>query len=197
MNDDHPLNSYFDWMTFLISDGHSNANPDESYIFLMKSMHRIPFVSMVLGDENRRHDGTYLRTRYMDELDVTLPLHIRRQQCSMLEMLVALSERMYFLQAVEDIWDSPRDTFEELIANLGLGDLTDSAFVDSRLSLSVVFEKIENACARVNNQEYARSGEGGLFPLRNPEPGYDAVNTEIWYQMQAYLIEKECAYEHC
>lgn len=196
MSDIDTHGSYFDWLTNSIRDDYSDADPDRSYILLMRTMNRIPFVSLVAGDENRRHDGTYMRMRYTDERDTTLPLHIRRRPCSMLEMLVALSERMYFLQAVEGIWDSPKDAFEELLANLMIDGLTDSTFVDSR-SMSVVTEKIENACERINHQMYDRNGDGGLFPLQNPDPEYNAIDTEIWYQMQAYLIEKECVYEHC
>ena len=46
---------------------------------------------------------------------------------------------------------------------------------------------INEAFQMINERSYAFDGYGGLFPLRKPHQ--DQRNIEIWYQMQAYLME--------
>ena len=46
---------------------------------------------------------------------------------------------------------------------------------------------MEDAVNRVNGRMFSRDGSGGLFPLRRFDR--DQRSVEIWYQMQAWLME--------
>ena len=69
-----------------------------------------------------------------------------------------------------------------MIHNLGLDIFDDENYTDNGGN-AAIFEIVASWLDRT----YSYDGEGGLFPLRNPD--YDQRDAEIWYQMQAYLEE--------
>lgn len=117
------------------------------------------------------------------------------QKCSMLEMLVALSRRMaYFVPSVgtpkknrvdaESVdEETAKKCFKGFIRNLDLMDITDEAYPQVK-----VRNKFSSVMNKLSNRAYEASGKGGLFPLRHP--ACDQRKTEIWYQMQAYILEQ-------
>jgi hypothetical protein len=72
--------------------------------------------------------------------------------------------------------------FWKLIENLGLSKCTD----DKWYTINGDFF-VEDAVYRVNDRLIGADGSGGLFPLR--QPSRDQRGVEIWYQMQAWLLE--------
>jgi hypothetical protein len=67
-----------------------------------------------------------------------------------------------------------------MIGNLGLLGCVDADPPDE----SVISDIVD----RVTDRRYATNGAGGLFPLQNAEQ--DQRKIELWYQANAYLLER-------
>lgn len=144
---------------------------NNDYSALLKQLHSIEFseftAKLIDNDDNRIEDGLDIR-REWDGTDDS--------PCTMLEMLIALARR------VEDVIGNDYVySFWEMMDNLGL-----MRYDDTRFNLGSV-GKIDDAISDLLNRRYARDGSGGLFPLKHPDK--DQRKVEIWYQMQAYLME--------
>lgn len=143
---------------------------------LLDQLFKTPFLWSVPNDDNRASDGLDLRTKFMFHHRMhELPEDWASLDCSMLEMLIALSERMSFNIDI----DMP-ECFWHILGNLGLGDSTDDDPIDS--------ETIEDILDRVNGRAYDYNGSGGLFPIQ--EPLRDQREVEILYQMYRYIQER-------
>lgn len=173
----HIRQDYFQWLCELV-----RADGEDSYELLCKKLHDVPFIPKVDRDENRAMDGLQLRERYESNnycpgyLDSVGP-------CTVLEMMIALSERMDFELSSCDDNDTHADVyFWEMIRNLELDHYSDEvycAYTDDYF--------IDNILNRLIHRSYHRNGKGGLFPLRCPKG--DQRRVEIWLQMNAYIME--------
>ena len=65
--------------------------------------------------------------------------------------------------------------------NLGLNHCSDKR--------RLTYEEVNDVLDRVIWRTYRWDGHGGLFPLNEPEK--DQREVEIWYQLSAYLLERE------
>lgn len=158
-------NSYFYWLCEQVFA----HDQDHSYEKLMNRLFDTDFFWLIDMDENRAKDGLKLR----DDFNGETPSKVGKD-CSVLEMLIALAERMKFLQGFDTaFW------FWEMMQNLGLDDQTDKNYD---------WHFIDRVLEDFMNRKISRYGENGLFPLSCPDR--DQRKTEIWYQMQAYLNEK-------
>jgi hypothetical protein len=99
--------------------------------------------------------------------------------CSVLEMLIALAQRAAF----ED-GGTIRDWFWEMLSNAGIhmAETTDKNFDKN------VASKVEFILKRVMDRRYGWNGYGGFFPLNHPKE--DQRKVEIWYQLNAYLLDE-------
>ena len=165
-----------------------------THVILNELLFKIPFIPSVPNDENRAIDGMSLRDAYIDSRYSWTTGHPRyddeqwqaflRSSCSMLEMMIALAIRISF-----DTEGFGEDTsvsywFWKMIDNIGC-DVTDYQMVtDQRVKA-----KCETRILEVVDRRYSANGVGGLFPLSNPNG--DQRKVELWYQMSAYLIEKQ------
>jgi hypothetical protein len=91
----------------------------------------------------------------------------------MLEFLIGLATRLNVADYEPDMPDRVGPWFWALMDNLGIIEADESW--------------IEDSFKRINTRDYSFDGHGGLFPLRRPCE--DQRKIEIWYQMQAYLME--------
>lgn len=174
------IDAYFNWMYKLVCDGRFSKK--SSYRRLFKHLHSRPFTYIIELDGNREADGIDLRYQFAYEHkydERMIAAYLDNKQCSVLEMLVALSFR-----CEEHIMDNPEignrigQWFWSMMDNLGLSDMSDSKF-DEKYTDKVL--------DRFLNREYKRNGEGGLFKV---EPcAHDLRNVEIWYQMCWYLLD--------
>lgn len=172
---------YFHWLCEMVGI----EGEEKSYWLLAKDLHRMPFYSLVPHDENRALDGMSLRDEYLEEVNCPKYLRIDLGECTMLEMLIALSRRIdYEMSDSKVVSDDTRKWFWEMLDNLGLTAYSDDRYVDIG-GLDDVDEVLE----RLVERDYSRDGRGGLFPLRRPVE--DQRNVEIWYQMSSYLLEKD------
>jgi hypothetical protein len=101
--------------------------------------------------------------------------------CSVLEMLIGLSRRLAFEEEGE-----PRGWFWHLIENLELRHFTDRHYSSGE---SWCFNHVDEKLDCLLDRHYEYDGSGGLFPLHNPLE--DQKDVELWYQMSAYLLERE------
>jgi hypothetical protein len=152
------------------------TNPVRTYWKLFRQLYTKEFVWIVPNDDNRVEDGKDLRLRFLEESGVgNVDPGWMGLGCSMLEMIMGVAERASF----ED--DAPaRVWFWHLLTNLGLDKYTDN-HADAT-------KEINEVCDQVIWRTYSPEGDGGLFPLR--EPDQDQRGIEIWYQMSSYLLER-------
>lgn len=171
---------YFKWLYSQVSSARAK-NPSKTYWFLMRQLFRKEFVWFVPNDDNRVEDGRDLRYLFLEELEVESPDPMWMDLgCSMLEMMIALSNRLSF-----EAERSPKDWFWELMGNLRLAEFNDISYTKGDDYEELVDCILDNVIWRT----YEADGTGGLFPLKDPRE--DQRNIEIWYQLSAYLLEAE------
>lgn len=158
--------SYFVWLIGqTVYDG-TTPLTDAVYRVLYKT----PFVYSVANDYNRAWEGTSLRYEYLDRFSYIRTIRLSawlELECSILEMLVALSLRAAYQSGHEPSW-----WFSIFTTNLG---------ITKSPSRTVKTLKV------FNSRQYDSDGYGGLFPLNNPDS--DQREMELWYQMGAYILE--------
>lgn len=145
---------------------------------LLRQLYNTIFVAIVPHDENRIADARDLRHEFLAETeDEQGDLEWMRSPCSMLELLIILSRQLAF-EMDDDcvIW------FWHLLEVLELGKFNDLEYDEE------VQEEVARIVDRVIWRTYSPDGRGGLFPLRNPDR--DQRKIELWYQLNAYLLEQ-------
>lgn len=172
------VDKYFDWICDVVCDGKQSKRLTHKK--LLRHLHDREFIYILEMDDNRAADGVELRYQFayrhrhpyamVDE-------YFDDKPCSILEMMAALVIRF-----VENIIDDPEEGattgqwFWDMIDNLGLGNLSDSAW-DKRYADEII--------DRFLNREYEPNGKGGLFTVNHCKE--DMRNVDIWYQMHWYL----------
>lgn len=158
--------AYFQWLIDqTVLDGDV---PLTDHVF--RVLYKTPFEVLIPRDENRAAEGIALRSHFLDEVPSARHSNLQdwlELECSIFEMLLALAFRAGYQTG-----DYPAWWFSIFVDNLGLGPSP---------------SKAAKAIKRLNRREYDYSGYGGLFPLQSPET--DQRETELWYQLAAYIIE--------
>lgn len=171
---------YFEWLYSQVGDTQA-TNPSRTYWCMFRLLFTKEFVWIVPNDENRLEDGKDLRQEFVDELNLRNVDQVwMNLGCSVLEMLVALSRRLAFEgEGESSSW------FWIMIENLGL-----NRYNDRKKSRSRQFpeQEIHEIVERLIWRNYDHDGNGGLFPLRNPQD--DQRKVEIWYQLCSYIVER-------
>jgi hypothetical protein len=170
---------YLQWLCDKVDRRGSDNGPQ--YRELAANLHKREFKAIIPNDDNRAEDGKKLRECFALETGMEDTEYLD-DPCSILEMLVAVAQRMDFILFDPELGDRTAKWFWILIKNLGLeyympGD--PDANKKSRYN-SVVLKKLVE-------RTYASNGRGGLFPLRRPPN--DQREEEIWYQMSHYIDE--------
>lgn len=159
---------YYQWLISQI-----DVPRHKSYNDLFERMHNFEFVWFVPDDDNRVGDALDLRTEFLEESALELSL----TGPTILEIVVSLSRRVAFTAG-----GSERAWAWKLIKNLHLHKMADP-LSDARA------QKVDDILYALVWRTYDRSGEGGFFPLKNSID--DQTKVEIWYQMNAYVIEMD------
>lgn len=139
------------------------------YAKLMDQLHNTVFIFSISMDKNREMDGLYLR-RGLWEVD--------SRPCSVLEMLVGLSQRMNGFLG----WngnDQSGNLFWEMLENLGLDRFTDERYSSKDVSLIL---------NRWMGRRFEPNGVGGIFPIEITHR--DQRGLEFWAQMNEYISLK-------
>jgi hypothetical protein len=145
---------------------------------LFRQMYETIFVAIVGHDENRVADGRDLRYEFLAETeDERGNLDWMRLPCSMLELLIILSRQLAF-----EMDEEASSWFWHLVKVLDLERFNDLEYDEYGQEI------IEKTLERVIWRTYQPDGQGGLFPLRDPDR--DMRKVELWYQLNAYLLEQ-------
>lgn len=164
---------YFIWLAQLVEDPDSDVTHER----LLKQLFSKEFVWFVANDDNRLEDGKDLRIEFLRETDVgAVDEEWMQLGCSFLELMVGLSRRLAFQAEGE-----PRYWFWELMHNIDL-----DRYVDSRRYMRL---RVDAITETVIFRNYKPDGQGGFFPLRNPDR--DQRGVELWYQLGEYVLERE------
>jgi hypothetical protein len=169
---------YIEWLYKKAMGALQVKNPSRTYWQLARLLYSIPFDWFVHNDDNRAEDGKSLRYAFVNDEgieDIEINWY-QMEDCSMLEMLVALAERAAFETDGE-----AGDWFWIFMENLGLKQYNDRSFDEDAVIA------VNQACERVIQRKYQRNGAGGLFPLRYAQR--DQRREELWYQLSAYVLE--------
>lgn len=163
---------YFEWMYQIVLG--------KGYRKLLSYLYDIPFKFILDMDYNRICDGCDLRYKFGHDAHIpsrVIDLKLGNVECSVLEVMVALSIRMEeSILCDPDYGDRTSIWFWEMIKSLGLYHMDDDNF-DERL-VCVVIE-------RFMDRDYEPNGRGGLFTVRNA--CCDMRDVDIWYQMCMYV----------
>lgn len=172
--------AYLDWLIARVtSPRQRRSNAVRSYNKLLKQFHEKEFFWLVANDDNRMLDGLELRNEFLEEIHYRIGENDEEWAsagCSVLELLIGLSQRLADLDGGE-----PRIWFWRMIKNLGLDQFDDQVPYD--------WEDVDETLSTFIYRTYDPDGRGGLFPLENPKE--DQRKVEIWYQLNAYLLERE------
>lgn len=166
---------YFEW---LYSQALSLRlrNPKKTYWNLFRILYQKEFIWFIPNDDNRIEDGRDLRREFIDDCDIQDAdedwIHMG---CSMLELLLGLSRRLAFLDEGE-----PGEWFWHMLFNIKLHNLNDAVEIDE--------DEVQDILDCVIWRTYQYEGVGGLFPLE--EPAEDQREVELWYQLNAYILEQ-------
>lgn len=172
---------YFKWLCSLVDAD----NETGSYIYLMRELFEEPFdfgnAELIPNDDNRIKDGLILREEFLEENNLIKKIRIVGP-CSLLEMMIKLAERMEDLFCEYDYiyW------FWEMIRNLEF-----ICYDDSHIYWAggrECPEEIDVGIYKLVKRDYSFDGIGSLFPRKCVKK--DMRKTEIWYQMNSYLVEK-------
>ena len=172
MNDD----LYYDWLCNKLG-----ADPDHYILFSI--LYRKRFIVVARMDQNFVDNVGRLRDIYEKETGNKYQGHKSTTWCSVLELLYLVALR--WDEVISNLHPRYEQWFWEMIRNLGLDGYTD----DELLERSNLRWAIEDILDTFMDRTYYYDGRGGLFPLKFPEK--DQRKVDIWYQLQAYLLEGE------
>lgn len=162
---------YFDWLSRIVNAENHREYQDALWFLASKT-----FFYSINEDANRVADALDLRREYRDTNSNKLVFG----EASVLEVLVALAERMAYISYSPTEINATEHWFWEMLRNLGI-------------KYHYSTELIARILDRWMGRRFGKNGEGSPFPLlhfcyssvTNPEK--DQRKVEIWYQMQCYI----------
>lgn len=161
---------YFNWLYAKVCVVRGPIYRDVLYI-----LHRTEFVWTIPGDRNRADDGCELRLDFLRASGWNEEPQWLHQPCSVLEVLIAFSDRASFQTDVPAI-----DWFWEFMTNLNLAEYRQVSSGDIPI--------IEDILQTFIWRTYDETGFGGMLPLRGP--AQDQRKVEIWVQFSDYLEDR-------
>lgn len=166
------MDLYFEWLL-------EQIDCPNNFRRLMTSLYNCTFTYTLKMDANRAADGLALRDRYAHEYADLRYDEIRHDECSVLEMMIALACRMEDdIMHDPELGDRSPEWFWMMITNLRLDRMDDEHYDE---------KNVENIINVMVGRSYFMNGTGGLFPLKMPKVNQRRV--EIWYQMSAFIEE--------
>lgn len=187
---------YFDW---LCSQVDCESNRSKDYELILNNLFDIPFTYVNDMDANRYIDGEMLQKCFVllqkngecrtpSDIPMSHEDHVKygvHWFCSVLEMMIALTKRISFIMDGYIMDNTIPRWFWEMMSNLKLQTYSDRNMMF--MSDVYSFVSVQETISKFIFRKYKKNGEGGLFPLMNPEK--DQRKVEIWYQMMDYLKE--------
>jgi hypothetical protein len=183
--------SYVEWLESFTIDERIDIRRRQTYHKLIRELWEIDYIPTNGNDADRAAEGLELRIRYNDILAkkagegefVTPDVHAIFGECRVLEMLIALSMRMYDLMQDMGLYNSVSRWFWEIMANVGFDILDDYAWgSDDSIEAFHNEDFVHDICNEIMRPSGPKINQkGGWFYLK------DWAVIEIWYQMHRYL----------
>lgn len=172
---------YFDVLYDIVAADREDVT-DMSYRILLGVLDSVEFKDTRGIDGNRIQDAQELRADLIAENDLDHTYVRPFENVSLLEVMVAIAQRLGQITGDEDtaFW------FWEMVSNLVLDGIDDTEFWSDPESYEA---EILDRADDVIGINYDRDGLGGLFLLREGVAPQDMRDTELWYQMQYYANE--------
>ena len=166
------MRRYFDHLCSVVRIGGPKGLP---YRQLAETLMDIPFKVIVPQDQNRVLDAEEMRRDWDDA---------PRGDASVFEVLISLCQHVMWMAGgiVDNGPKSEEGWFFEMVRNLGILQFSDDIWSDE--TSEYVRDRVEKWVER----DYEYDGTGGIFPLQHPHD--DQAKVELWYQMNAYLMER-------
>lgn len=170
--------SYFRWLYGQVADTRTSVRR-RTYWGLFRILYSKEFTTFVVpNDANRSEEARYeLRHEFLRENGLRADREWMELGCSVLELMVDLSRLLAF-----EAGGKPPYWFWRLVENLGLLRYNDAYRRLPRVHIDHILEDLIH-------RRYNPNGLGGFFPLR--EPPRDQRNTELWYQLNYWVLELE------
>lgn len=168
---------YFEWLCKMVC---RDEDEYQEYREMFRVLYDTVFEYSILRDANREADGLCLRDKFVDmhpEIDIRLMERAFNSPCSVLEVVVALADRMEIIMSDPEIGDRTIKWFWIMLSNLGLEHMDNDHFDEDYI--------LERLNVFMRRQYDFDGSNGGLFII--PNPRNDLRKTEIWYQMNWYL----------
>jgi hypothetical protein len=171
---------YFQWLCKRVG-----IPEKKHYVLMAQELHELIFRpgDAIETDKNRANDGLQLRVEFMNRYGM-IGSSVNRGPCTMLEFLIGLAQRMSYVMGTDENDLHTAHYFWAMIGNLRLNKLEDGRYEELNGDFFV-----DEAADRVMFRNYEWDGSGGLFPLKQCR--HDQRKTEIWYQMQSWLLESD------
>jgi hypothetical protein len=181
MNDEKTTYAeYFNYLCKIVCPPSLNG----VYTDFMHDLDAIKFVSLVANDDNRSMDAIKLRETFQDETKIMLDYNDYHKVTSILEVFIALAQRMEFTLSQNDGTDRTGKWFWLFVKNLKL-----RVYRTNDSNIPRMQKTNNDILQRFLYREYDRNGNGGIFPLEHTKR--DQRTVELWYQMQAYIDEND------
>lgn len=168
---------YLTWLYARIGSV-KEIRPSKKYWSLARQLFTKEFVWIIPNDDNRVEDGRDLRYRFLHDRTERPDEDWMSLGCSFFELVLGLAQRLSF-EAEGD----PRDWFWELLGNVGL-----AGYDDANIN-AISSPQIDEIMDRIIWRTYDFDGRGGFFPLKEPQE--DQREVELWYQISAYILERD------
>lgn len=165
---------YFKWLCSMIED-----DPDKN-TSLLSELYNTQYEYSVEKDCNRYIDGVDLRKLFKEETGEDGPSE--EFPCSVLEMLIAFARRME-----TEIMQNPLDSCD---IGRWFWMFIDNLYLNNDMPKCRMSKIIHDFMAR----HYDGYGNGNIFHFKTERP--ELKDTEIWYQMHMWIIEREKETEH-
>lgn len=181
-------NLYFEWLSALAFPSKLERERHSAMLALLHGYRFIFDKKNHPLDENRCQDGIYLRTIFMQRMDVPQDVFsdkdisewLMERPCSCLEMICSLANRISNdIMADYENPDTIAYWIQLMLSNLHILDSTNDNYD--------ALQYVGYSALNFMNRDYAKNGEGGLFVLKDPK--CDARTMDIWEIMSKYIME--------
>lgn len=170
----HIWNDYKEWL--LDSIGFEKRG----YDILMEQLHATPFTYSIPMDKNRENDGLYLRLDFCKEKGLNPHSLDFYEECSVLEMLVALSIRIENEYIGDPMNLHPEEFFWKMLQNLEL---------DRENNRKIEGGRVGSILRTWLDREFKWNGVGSPFPIGQKWKKTDQRKLQIWDQAMEYIAD--------
>lgn len=170
---------YFEYLIY------ENIVAKPSWVPILEILFSRDYYSMLIMDNSREGDGKLLRDNFMAMINGNDAIEFNSSPwvdipCSMLEMMIALANRitLEFYAVDDDIYPMSTIIFASMLDSLGIN-------MDLQTQ-----DEVEDIITRFIRRDFSPDGRGSLFDLRGKTVDIDWRDLPIWNQAMAWVTLK-------